>query len=509
MPRSQFAEAFSELHGITYYTLIPSETDLHPPALENRDIASFLTGEMEVSRRVTGIFSKDLTDRDDVIVAILSLLLVLAIEGVVTAVLLQTRNGTASTFGFSINQLSNLTREFKLMPFFRLNSKRTLHFRLVLLALLVFTVSFGLEVLVLFLTNPEKREVLNDVATFRIADPVRPEFDPIFAAAETKINPPCVAVSLEGVVQNSTRIGACMNSDLSTNTIANFERATEEIDVKLTSDLHEFGSDHHIDFGGKAASYSARAYFNLGRYETISTRGNNLRLMRKSDMSAPRERTIAAVHKQFIAYLFTEYRNKVGDVDMNLDRLNNIDFRFEPSNGPTVDIIVINDGKRILQRPSRRYTTSFRAVVPGGEAALRFAEPFLKASIAVTIAGPNERDLMANSGSTTGTKGVVWLEEFRVLNWLSLSIILAFVLTVLVLLRCSLKPVVMAEMAGLYVAETLGTPADVAPIDLMARDDHFDIPFRSGTLAARQEWDDNESRARRRYAMGLGRVSEV
>lgn len=508
MPRSVFEELVSEAHGLTYFSLVSSESDPLPPSALTRDITSFLQGEMDVSRRVTGAFSADITDRDDVIVAVLSLLLVLAIEGVVTAFLLQTRNGSASNFGFSVSQFAQLAREFKLKPIFggirdrRSRVKKRLNRRLVIVAIIVFTVSFGLEVLVLFLTNPSQREVLNDVATFRIADPTNPDFGMVFDDAATLLTPPCVAVSLQGVVQGNTRISACMSSDLPSNSIDAFEKVTEPVDVEIRSDFHEFGTEHNINFGAVSANYSSRAYFQLGRASNLPANGGQ-RLMRKSDMSTPRESTIAAVHKQYVAYLFTPYRNKTKDESMNLERLNSIDFTFERSSGEMVDIIVINDGKRILQRPSRRYTTRFRAVVPRGNAALRFAIPHFKASTAITVSGPNSRDLSMSSGSTIVSVGVVWLEEFRSLNWLSLSVVLLFVLIILVLLRWSLKPVVMAEMAGLYVAETVGASGDMAPIDLRSGDDHFSIAFRPGTAVASEEWHDAENRFRRRPGVGV------
>lgn len=508
MPLSVFEELYSEAHGLTYFSLVPSESDLLPPSALTRDITSFLHGEMDVSRRLTGVFSADITDRDDVIVAVLSLLLVLAIEGVVTAFLLQTRNGSASNFGFSVNQFAHLAREFKLKPIFggilnrMSNGKKRLNHRLIFVAIIVFTVSFGLEVLVLFLTNPNQREVHNDVVTFRIADPVSPDFDMVFDDAATLINPPCVAVSLRGVVQGNTRISACMSSDLPGNTIESFENVTEPVDVEIRSDFHEFGTEHYINLGEVSAMFSSRAYFKLGK-RSEDLKGGGGRLMRKSDMSAPREATIAAVHKQYVAYLFTQYRNKTKDESMNLERLNGIDFSFERSSGPMADIIVMNEAKRILQRPTRRYTTRFRAVVPRGQAALRFARPHLKASTAVAVSGPNSRDLEMGSGSTIVSMGVVWLEEFRSLNWLSLSVVLLFVLIILMLLRWSLKPVVMAEMAGLYVAETIGASGDMAPIDLRSGDDHFSIAFRPGATGSREEWDDAGNRLRRRQGMGV------
>lgn len=295
------------MHGVNYASLVPSESDVLPPSITKKDIASFLQGEMQVSLRLTGLFSKDLTEHDDVIVAVLSLLLLLTIEGVVTGLLLRTREGSVSTFSFSINHLSNLAREFKLRSLFRVKSQRGLTSRLVFVVLFVFTASFGLEVLVLFLTNPEEREVLNDVATFRIVEPLNPNFDPIYQAAKTSINPPCTNVSLQGVVQSNTFLSTCFTSTVN-RTADSFQSATLPVDVEIRSDLHQFGSNRFLRIGSEDNNYSAKAYFRLGKFgERFSgayeTRGKE-RLMSKSDMRASRERTISAVHRQFVAFLF-------------------------------------------------------------------------------------------------------------------------------------------------------------------------------------------------------------
>ncbi|CDF77553.1 unnamed protein product [Chondrus crispus] len=509
MPRSEFRELFSEMHGVNYASLVPSESDVLPPSITKKDIASFLQGEMQVSLQVTGIFSKDLTDRDDVIVAVLSLLLLLTIEGVVTGFLLRTREGAVSTFSFSINHLSNLAREFKLRSLFRVKSQRGLTVRLVFVALFVFTASFGLEVLVLFLTNPEEREVLNDVATFRIVEPLNPNFDPIYQAAKTSINPPCTSVSLQGVVQSNTILSTCVTATVNRNTDS-FQSVTDPVDVEIRSDLHRFGSNHFLRIGSENNNYSAKAYFRLGKFgerisDAFETSGKG-RLMSKSDMSASRERTISAVHRQFVAFLFSTYRLSTKDDSMNVKRLNEIDFTFDVSEGDGVDVVVVNREKRLLKVPSRRYTTRFTAVSPRGNAAMNFADTFFKGSIGMAVVGPNTRDLMLPSGSTIENKGVIWREKFRVLNWLSLTFILLAAFSLLMYLRHSLKPVVMAEMAGLYVSEALGISEAAAPFELMERDDFFDVSWEPGPLLSRDGLGEPETRARRLHRIFSGRT---
>lgn len=82
---------------------------------------------------------------------------------------------------------------------------------------------------------------------------------------------------------------------------------------------------------------------------------------------------------------------------------------------------------------------------------------------------------MLPSGDMFENKGVIWRENFRVLNWLSLTFILLAAFSLLMYLRHSLQPVVMAEMAGLYVSEALRISEEAAPFELMERDDFFDV----------------------------------
>lgn len=60
------------------------------------NICSFLFQTMPVTRKVTGLFSSDLTSRDDVILAILSLILLLVIESIISTILLRTSQGKAT-----------------------------------------------------------------------------------------------------------------------------------------------------------------------------------------------------------------------------------------------------------------------------------------------------------------------------------------------------------------------------------------------------------------------------
>lgn len=452
-----FFRELNDSSQASYFTLVPSHPA--PPLSTARDICSFLCDEMDVSHRVTGPFSRDLTSADDVLIAILSLLLLLAIEGVVTALLLRTRDGSLSNFGFSVRQFSELARELKIGHIVRgrgrtradHSSKSRWNHQLILVAVFVFVLTVGLQVVVLFLTNLDTRRVTNTVATFRLAEPVTPDWEQIRDGRES-LNQPCTAVSLEGVEQGVTRISACLTSNVGTASNDVFDIVSE---LEFYSDLHEFGSEHSIRLGGKVGNYSARAYFRLWEpnlRETDDPGGE--RLMPKVDLRRSREQLVSAVHKTYVALLYTTYnrlQNTGAGRNLTLDELNAVQFKFTMEEGGMVDVVRTNVGKIVLQSPSRRYITRARGVIPGGRGALLFAQPLLKAAVAVSVEGPNPRDLMMASGNTYPRVGVLWEEGYRSLNWLSLTLLLCLMMVMLVVLRCSLQPVVMSELAGMYV----------------------------------------------------------
>lgn len=446
---------------------------------------------MEVSRRVTGLFTSDLTSADDVLIAVLSLLLLLSIEGVVTAILLRTRDGSLSNFDFSVRQFSELARELKIRHIFRGRgniradtSKARWNHRLVITALLVFLLTAGLQVVVLFLTNLDKRQVSNYVATFRLTEPVLPEWEQVRNGRELLIQP-CSAVSLVGVEQGITRISACLTSNVGTSGIDSYELAG---DLEFRSELHEYGSEHSIRIGDETANYSARAYFRLWEPEFNSGDDpGGERLMSKVDLQQSKEQLISAVHKTYIAMLYTAYNRHKTATDarnLTLDELNEVAFEFTMEEGGMVDVLRTNVGKIVLQSPSRRYITKARGVIPGGKGALLFAQPLLKAAVAVAVEGPNPRDLMMASGNTYSRKGVLWQEQYRSLNWLSLTLLLCLMMVLLVALRSSLKPVVMSELAGLYVAgEIRGEAGGLRdPVELVdGEPERFGVEFVGGT----------------------------
>lgn len=137
-----------------------------------------------------------------------------------------------------------------------------------------------------------------------------------------------------------------------------------------------------------------------------------------------------------------------GDKEMNLERLNTIDFNFTDEPGPPIDIIQLNGkNERFRQAISVRYETNFTDIIPQGDPALLFAQQFFKGAIAMEIVGPDFYDLVLSTGNTVGKETIMWHEKCRTLNWLSLLIIMTLAFAGFMVLRYVLQPIGTAEIA--------------------------------------------------------------
>lgn len=455
--------------GKTYFTW-----EVGPPfnaPIKGDNIVSFLSEDLKVQKWVENIFLEDLTrSRDEVLLAVLSLLLLLVIQGIVTTILLRTRDGQVSTFSFAVKQVVELAREFRLKRIWegprgthggREGTRSRIDLRLVIIAVIVVLGTFGLEVLVLFLTNLESRAVSNRSVALELVYPWNPDWNAVRFHNRASINRPCMAVSLIDVDQGSTRISSCMTSTFGTDAFGVFKKAEKEQRVTIITDVHEFGMEHQVQIGEeKEANYSGRAYFILGdeKPRIMARRSPNTFVKTKVDI----------LHKQYLAYLFSIYKREVEDEDMNLARLTEIEpqIKFREVEGVDVPIIfkITGNEKEIVRNShSNRYISSFEGIVPAGKAALRFAQPVFKAAMAVKVGSGNMTDLLMDEG-VKESFGVVWQEPIRVINWLSLTIVLVSALVILALLRFILKPVATAEIAGLFVKEAVGATWDRPPL---------------------------------------------
>lgn len=308
------------------------------------DASGLFAHEMQVSTRATSLFTSDLTrNRDDVILALLSLILIFCIEAIVIAVLLRTKENDIGKFAFSIKLVIELLRDFNFRFLWGgrrrdLRAGKALNIKLICLALSILVITLGLEVGILFLTSRELRDVPNSTTTFRIQQPVLPGWDEIRFHSRASVNRPCIATALkdvDGRVDGSrTKINGCVSSNLLGNEFQLFSKVEEEVVLKINSSLHEYGAEHEVTIGKLSARYSARVFFSLD--------GDNgdSRLMREARTTPDEDRQIEVIHKQYVAYSYTAYQSGTGDPYMNLTRLNNLRFnRLQKENVPEVSVL--------------------------------------------------------------------------------------------------------------------------------------------------------------------------
>lgn len=446
----------------------PNLTDIR---LGERNIASFLDPVFEADHRRTGPFTRDYTQRDDVLLAFLSLFLLLVIDAIVATILLRTKSGDISNFGFSIKVVLEYFRDFKLNRAFKPgrraqnsgqpDSKLNIRLLGIAISLLIFIV--GLEVGILFLTDPLLKRVSNDRLTFRIKQPMLPHWDDVRFHNRASINRPCVAIGLKGVEQGPTRLNGCVSSNISVSDFGFFEEVDDDINFIIVSKLHRFGADHQIFAGGLSATYTARAFFSLYDGET--------RMMEHAEKAEKESLHVEAVHQQYFAYLFSAYNLTVQKTtELFLDQLNELKFNFDSVSKE--DQLILDIGGLEIRSAVTEYTTKVSGVLPRGVPALRLGHNFFKGTTAIVVAAPNETDLFLESGMLS-VRTVVWEEKSRPINLLSLCIILIAAMLLLAALRVCLKPVTVADIAGMWVKKRVGADLKRSPLELDENEDEY------------------------------------
>lgn len=442
---------------VLFNALSIKKENLRPLNVSERgaNMCTFLSETINVTRRATGPFSTDLTARDDVILAIMSLLLILAIEGILTAILLHSRDGNVSNFGFSIKQFYELARELRLRYLFKgkrrkgsTQPRRRINVKLLLIASAILLFTFGIEVLILFLSSPQLTDVYNTLTAFQLIEVVNPDWNEVRRNTGATIVRPCTAITFSGVEQEQNQIIACLTVNGTSRSFESFEEVEDDVSVTIVSDMHKFGAEHNITIGDVIATYAARAYFSLG--------DGKPRVMKQRRQVFNGDDTVELMHKQIIAYLFNSYVRETGDKSMNLERLTKLKFEFEVDYGPIINIIQTNGKERFRQVTSTRHTTTVKGKIPRGPAAFRYAQATLKASIAITLGDGARYDLLMGSGNNGGQPTLMWRETSRILNWLSLSIMLVGTLILFAILRCTLTPIGTAEIASAFVMGAVG-----------------------------------------------------
>lgn len=422
-----------------------------------KDACSFLDSKLSLSHKQSDIYSTDLTSRDDLILAIFSLTLILVIESILAAILLRTVNGNVSNFGFSVKQFVDLGRGFefrhlikgKKAPKPHPNAKRV-NVKLLTIASLILVSTFGLESALLFLSNPHFRRVTNRTATFTFLPTIYPDWNSVRRAANSIVDRPCRDVTFEGkgINMGATRLVSCVTSSATGTSFKQFETTDEVVFVEMISDVHRYGADHYVSIGTQSAKYSARAYMAHGGSSIMKNGAQNS------------GKQFFFMHRQLVAYLYNIYVIQTGDKRMNLERLQKIKFKEEGGAGPQKYVIMSN-GNAVGRAAttahwtlSNRHKTTFNATVPTGLAALRFAAIFFRASHGVSVTGPNMWILSTTKGREIEKEVLLWEEEARSVNWLSLLLMLLIGMAVLAILHSLLKPVGMIEIVNTFIQET-------------------------------------------------------
>lgn len=86
----------TDVHGDVYFSIdkhvfnLSHEMGVFVPGILREQ---FFSGGLSVPKHNSGLFSKNLTERDDLLLAFLSLTLLLVIDGIVATILLRTRDG--------------------------------------------------------------------------------------------------------------------------------------------------------------------------------------------------------------------------------------------------------------------------------------------------------------------------------------------------------------------------------------------------------------------------------
>lgn len=464
-------EVRNDKFGLPYWSVTEKEINeshiLNISLIHEYDIAHFLSPLLVVKNRIAGPFREDLTGRDDVVLAFLSLILLLIIDGLVTTVLLRSIDGKISNFGFSVKQIVEFIREFSFRRIFKAPRRETarrrkVNIKLLVLAAAILILIFGLEMAVLILTEPKPKEVFNTTNTFRLVQPLVPKWDMILFHTRSSMDRPCQSVSFKNVSQDVTRINVCVSARRADGDddmkLKLFEEVDGDVSAKITTEMHKYGADHTVTIEEETVAYSTRAYFTLGDKKS--------RMMSIATRESDEAEQVKIVHNQYIAYLFTMYNITRKDGKVNVETLNLLKPKFIPSprDSSTVTVLSILK-KEPVTVPSTKYTTTVTGRLPRGSHAFRVAQHVFAGSAAIKIADPDTKDLFMETG-LGDAKAVVWQELKRDVNWLSLCIIVVASFLILLVLRKVLKPVATAEIAGAFVKSAVGASMWRSPMEL-------------------------------------------
>lgn len=447
--------------GEQFFAFITNETNyLNISDMGYFDVNSFLRPTIPVKGRLARRFSSDLTQSDDIVLSVLSLLLMLLVESLVTTVLLCRKNGKLDNLRFAVKHTVDLLRELNITGAFsrasssKDNSKFQRNRMAIFLAASILIFTTILDTMILFLTSQREEIMTNKSVTIRIRQPVLPKWDKVYHHFRGSWNRPCRAGSLDDVNERHTRIVVCIHSDHDVESPQLFERASKSVKVTITSRFHTYGADHDLQIGDGGDKLRTRAYFTLSDSRQ-RLMGANKGLQNEAEITD-------ALHKLFISYLCSAYLRETEDVTMNLQRLNNFYINFQPLGSEFLEIL---PGILFRQR-ARVYRTTVEGVLPQGTAAFHVAQNFFGGAAALKLVDGDQHDFFLDSLREEEVEATVWAERIRFLNWLAILIILVIKILLLFLLRYFLKPVSMADVAGHFVAREVQVFHQRSPVEV-------------------------------------------
>lgn len=460
-------DKFGDIYFSFNVSTIPGARN-HPRNITSiSNITSFISETLPVTHQHASAFNTDLTARDDLLIAILSLLFLIVLDALITALLLRSPAGRMSSFSFSIKHFIDLVRDFRIPLPVRRASKRSrvkseekMNKKLLGVAAGLLAITIGLEITLLVISTPTMKDVTNRMVAFSIEEVVIPDWNLIRANIGSAMTRPCNALKIQDVDQGKTRLSACVWSTGARIGDKPFEIANDEVQLSFVSNMHDFGGEHYITIGQDEAHFSSRVYFNLG--------DNRRKMLNKRARFYNREERVYFMHRQFVAYLFSYYRLQTGDETMNKHRLSALAELFNSTVAQGEDVIVLKLGNQPSYRlaATRSYRTTVTGILPRGPQALRFAGVVLKASTAVAVQGPDLNDLDMGSGSTWPREALMWRESTRDLNWLSLLLLVLGGSILCILIRVLYKPIGTTELAAIWGRKVAGGVNGIAPVYL-------------------------------------------
>lgn len=441
---------FPDDKGDLYYVFFP--ITLTRNISQAGDTSSFLKQTIGIAPH-TNRFQRDLTNLlifDEVLVAILSIIFLLAVDAAIGTILLRTTGGNVSLSRFFINKSVELTRTFRFRHIIK-ERDREHRPRLLLLAFAFIFFSLTLAVTIFVLTTRRSTPVSNARKTLELVQPVNPDWNAVRNDTTRSINRPCTVMRLLRARQFKTTINTCVVSSMSPIEFDPFERAEGNVSMTITSNMHAYGAEHSVTIGEESANFSARAY--------VTFDDERVRVLRQRTIFRSRAAQVYTVHKNLVGYLLSAYQRATNDDRITLDFMKRLQFTSDTDEGPAYNITQVGDGSGFVSAQSTLHRTELTALLPRGPAALRFAQSVFKASTAIGVTSAAVSDLLENEGESMA-EAVVWRDPSRRLNWLSLLIMSLSALFILFALRLCLRPIATQEIADVLVTRAADEAAE-------------------------------------------------